>query len=107
MTTNASFDPNTALLGTWEQLTSDAYFKIVTSSAGSLGGTSSDHKIPLSSMPPHEHYYGAGAPYRSGDGSEHYSSDTTYNPVATTTSAGGGQPYYPYYYGVIAWHRIS
>lgn len=107
MTTDTSFDPNITWGGTWVQLTSDAYFKIVTNNAGSLDGTSSEHKIPLTSMPPHEHYYGAGSPYRSSDGSVHYSSDATYNPIAVTSSAGGGQPYYPYYYGVIAWHRTA
>jgi len=105
LTTDTNFNPNGKYKGTWTKLTADAYLKIVTSNAGSLGGTSSEHKIPLSSIPPHTHDYGAGAPYRTSDGSAHYSADTTYNPVAATTSAGGGQPYYPYYYGVIAWHR--
>lgn len=107
LTTDGSFNPNGHYKGTWEKLSADAYFKIVQSGAGSLGGTSSTHQIPLSSMPPHTHNYGAGAPYRTSDGTEHYSADMTYNPVATTTSAGGGQAYYPYYYGVIAWHRTA
>lgn len=107
LTTDSSFNPNGYYKGTWEKLTADAYFKIVTSSAGSLGGTSSEHKIPISSIPPHTHQYGAGSPYRANDGSMHYTADTTHNPVATTSSTGGGQAYYPYYYGVIAWHRTA
>ena len=38
-----------------EEVTSDAYFKIVSSSAGTLEGASSNYKIPISSMPSHNH----------------------------------------------------
>ena len=97
--------------GTWEQLSADAYFKIVTSNGGNLGGTSSSHKIPIGSMPSHVH-----TKYMS-DGTE------TNEPLVTriphfvwnkhgqvyidTEASGGGQPYYPYYYGVYAWIRIN
>ena len=50
-----STSPATLFGGTWTQITSDAYLKIVSSNAGNLGGTSSEHKIPISSMPNHSH----------------------------------------------------
>ena len=96
--------------GTWEQLTADAYFKIVSSNGGKLGGTSSSHKIPIESMPSHNHqltlYYGGnswnsipqGTDWKNAHGSDSESG---------TAYSGGGQPYYPYYYGVYAWIRIS
>ena len=121
MTTDSSFNPNTSWGGTWEQLSADAYLKIVTSDGGNLGGTSSQHKIPISSMPSHAHVECA----RTGDGN--------WNPIqlsqsggdsggalpsaagwtnygtgyGSTYSTGGSQAYYPYYYGVYAWHRTA
>ena len=50
ISTNAT-SPASKYGGTWEQLDEDAYFKIVTSGAGSYGGTSNEHKIPLTSIP--------------------------------------------------------
>jgi len=47
--------PATLFGGTWEQITDDAYLKIVSSNPGELGGTSSDHKITIESMPSHNH----------------------------------------------------
>lgn len=109
-TTNESFNPNLYWGGTWEQLTADAYFKIVTSNGGDLGGTASDHKIPLSSIPSHRltfsGYKGAaawadGKIWNRGGGS---GSGNT--PVTNYTDyTGGGEAYYPYYYGVYAWLR--
>lgn len=110
-TTNENFDPNIYWGGVWEQLTSDTYFKIVTSDAGKTGGTSSQHKIPLTSIPSHRHTI-AGTD-KSVDGGSSYmrprsadASGVTQDQYKTTY-AGGGQAYYPYYYGVYAWHRIA
>jgi len=108
ITTNSSINPNERFPSTvWEQITGDAYLKIVTTNAGELDGTSSEHKIPVSSMPSHNH----GGVRRntigeSGSGSTGTSSggaDTTYY----TDYTGGGQPYYPYYYGVYVWIRTA
>lgn len=96
--------------GTWEQLTSDAYFKIVTSEAGTTAGTSSNHKIPIESMPAHAHIIdcvtGINTAYP-----ENNAAGTTYdgarNQNQSTYSSGGSQPYYPYYYGVYAWRRTA
>jgi len=103
-------NPSKYFGGTWEQITSDAYLKIVTQNAGSLGGTSADHKIPISSMPSHTHnLYGANT-------GENYPITNTGNDWAPTTrgwtkdcltSTGGGQAYYPYYYGVYVFKRTA
>lgn len=94
--------------GTWEQLTADAYFKIVSSNGGKLGGTSSSHKIPESSMPSHSHSttFGYGSNEHGGAIPGGLNDTTTYRDRESSYS-GGGQPYYPYYYGVYAWIRIS
>lgn len=96
--------------GTWERIKNDAYLKIATgNSAGTLGGTSSDHKIPLSSMPSHNHSVkfdqstnGGIAWLKTGgnSGGPYYSSGYVEN-------AGGGQAYYPYYYQVFVWKRTA
>ena len=113
-TTDSTFNPNIAWGGTWTQLTSDAYFKIVTNNAGNLAGTSSEHKIPLASIPQHRHLvssynntYGEGAQPKwqsiaSLNSVEH---DYTYDNY--TDYQGEGQAYYPYYYGVYAWRRTE
>lgn len=100
--------PMNFLGGTWTKLTGDAYLKIVTSGAGNYGGTSSEHKIPIESVPSHSHTY-----TKTNLNSEetHYmsvGSGTSYaaNEDVTTGSAGGGQAYYPYYYGVYVWQRV-
>lgn len=100
--------------GVWEQLTADAYFKIVSSNGGVLGGTSAEHKIPVESMPSHAHSlgisegiwaYGVNA---SMIGNGVYANGWAYHANITNTLAtGGGQPYYPYYYGVYAWIRVE
>ena len=91
--------------GTWEQLTADAYFKIVSSNGGKLGGTSSEHKIPETSMPSHSHDIGLSYMTSAGTSNQAvwWSGVNGYK----THNTGGGQPYYPYYYGVYAWIRIS
>lgn len=118
--TTSTVSPAISFGGTWTQITDDAYLKIVnTSSAvGSLGGTSSNHKIPVSSMPSHSHSYNQwlfnGA---SASGGAHYgygwesNTGTMYNNMpsnwASIGNTGGGQAYYPYYYGVYVWKRIA
>lgn len=110
ITTNET-NPSNFLGGTWEKITSDAYLKIVSSNAGNYGGTSSDHKIPIESMPSHTHgIYGAltgetkpitnsGNDWGVGTTRGWYQNSNTYT--------GGGQAYYPYYYGIICWHRTA
>lgn len=118
ITTNAA-NPSTFLGGTWEQITSDAYLKIVSSNAGTLGGTSSDHKIPISSMPRHRHdmtdrtYSGQtnkmGVRQDGGGGSHSvpsYASTNSYS-VYTPDYEGGGNAYYPYYYGIYVFRRTA
>lgn len=101
-------NPETFFGGKWEQITDDAYLKIVSSNAGALGGTSPDHKIPLTSMPSHSHTFGTWYNGTSG-------SNTTVEGWSTkkqekthsTSNAGGGQAYYPYYLGVYVWKRVE
>lgn len=95
----------------WEQLTADAYFKIVSSNGGNLGGTSSDHKIPIASMPSHNHLHylnvdNRGVCWTCADGGKYVPQGGGTWEYATNNT-GGGQSYYPYYYGVYAWIRIS
>jgi len=104
--------PATYFGGTWVQITTDAYLKIVTSNGGVAGGTSSAHKIPLSSIPSHTHT--VTDTYNTNDKVGAYS-DTSYinRPVIstsstrTTSSAGSGNAYYPYYVGVYVWKRTA
>lgn len=105
-----STSPATLFGGTWQQITSDAYLKIVTSNGGDLGGTASDHKIPLTSMPPHNHEV-----YSSGGNAARFNITKSYDrnmkeqadTGAIIGGAGGGQPYYPYYLGVYVWKRTA
>jgi len=107
--TNVS--PSVYFGGTWEQITTDAYLKIVTENGGVAGGTSSEHKIPLASMPAHTHTV---------TDAYNYSGDMGWNPSSylnksveststtrTTSEAGGGDAYYPYYIGVYVWKRVA
>ena len=125
-----STNPSTLFGGTWQQITDDAYLKIVSSNAGDLGGTASNHKIPLTSMPSHDHtvnggshrhqYYntwrisaGAGtASSVSGMSEDGYSGSGNYTNydgghTHSVSSSGGGQAYYPYYYGIYVWKRTA
>lgn len=115
ITTDTTFNPNIKFGGTWTRLEGDVYLKNVPSSSsqpiGNYGGTSSNHKIPIESMPSHTHgIYGAltgetkpitnsGNDWGVGTTRGWYQNSNTYT--------GGGQPYYPYYYGVICWHRTA
>lgn len=114
--TTLTISPSVLFGGTWEQITSDAYLKIVSSNAGSLGGTSADHKIPIASMPSHNHNIirddggnatnlawgtaGSNTGYISTMGQNLYKKMVVQN-------TGGGQAYYPYYYGVYVWRRTA
>lgn len=113
LTTNKT-NPSIFLGGTWEMITSDAYLKIVSSNAGNLGGTNSEHKIPLSSMPSHRHMLSG---YRA-TSSDATASDKRPRMYSKGTGAGwdggdsigltgDGQPYYPYYYGIYVFRRTK
>lgn len=130
-TSTRNVSPQTFFGGSWTQLTGDAYFKIVTSSAGNYAGTSSEHKIPVESMPAHGHSISSsGAHYhnstgRKGSGTSTDSIFESYDSAGSTRSVrvplsgtngahthtanntGGGEAYYPYYYGVYAWVRTA
>ena len=111
ITTN-SINPSNFLGGSWEQITSDAYLKIVDNNAGTLGGTNSQHKIPVSSLPKHRHgnrvtlnmTQGAGADRNLvvGGGSVWSATDTYQNQYI-----GEDKPYYPYYYGIYVFKRTA
>lgn len=111
-----STSPATLFGGTWTQITNDAYLKIVSSNAGNLGGTSSDHKIPVSSIPAHYHdlYDGGGnrllywdVASLTGIGALNSGSVVKYSWASKTKNTGGGKAYYPYYYGVYVWKRTA
>lgn len=109
ITTNNT-NPSQFLGGTWQKITSDAYLKIVSSNAGSLGGTSSEHKIPVSSMPNHSHkvrYTGGSAngTYGGMPGTS-VNADPRYNNLLVDYE-GGGKAYYPYYYGIYVFRRTA
>lgn len=108
----SSVSPSTLFGGTWEQITTDAYLKIVTSNAGTAGGTSSEHKIPNSSMPSHRHelqYLESVINVRTGTGLNRTlleKSGLVEEPPFTGYD-GGGLAYYPYYVGVYVWKRTA
>ena len=107
MTTN-TISPETLFGGTWEKITSDAYLKIVDSAAGNLGGTSSDHKIPISSMPSHNHGLGHGVMEAGNSAHNFFYGGSSYEgALFATGNTGGGNAYYPYYYGIYLWRRIG
>lgn len=114
LTTN-EINPGTLFGGTWEKLTGDAYLKIVTSNPGQYDGTSSNHKIPINSMPSHRHaasgataaitkyqYTTSGDGFQvvTGGGSGRYL-------ISGMDNTGGGNAYYPYYYGIYVWRRTA
>ena len=123
ITTDTSFNPNIKFGGTWARLEGDVYLKNVPSSSsqpiGNYGGTSSNHKIPETSMPNHAHdvkAFGYGSGITLGDQTWGWGSGVV---PKDGNSAGahiyavekdniwGTTPYYPYYYGVICWHRTA
>ena len=100
-------NPSKFFGGTWEQITGDAYLKIVTSNAGIYAGTSSEHKIPIESMPSHRHSSPTTYEYNTSGLKRTWNSGNSPMPEAWTGYAGGGQPYYPYYYGVYVFVRTA
>ena len=109
-------NPSKYFGGTWEQITSDAYLKIVASNAGSLGGTSSTHKIPVTSIPAHSHGITVKAAWggASSANEEYYNIGTAFGTqwsnrswINFSSNQGGGEAYYPYYYGVYVWKRTA
>ena len=106
--TVSNSNPSTLFGGSWEKISGDAYLKIVTSNAGQYGGTSSQHKIPVSSMPSHTHTVSRTAQYgRPNNVNFGASGDWQGMSQVTTSATGGGQAYYPYYLGVYVWKRLS
>lgn len=115
--TTSTISPAICFGGTWTQITDDAYLKIVNTSGsvGVLGGTSSAHKIPVQSLPSHQHTHinwnGASIGLNTGGNQYNLSwgkqGATNDNSAFKTGYTGGGQPYYPYYYGVYVWKRIA
>lgn len=110
----SNVSPSTLFGGTWERISNDAYLKIANgSTAGNLGGTSSQHKIPVTSMPSHSHDFTNGGRPLYWDSSltsiGGLTSGTTvqYTWAASTKSTGGGQAYYPYYFDVFVWRRTA
>lgn len=105
-----STSPASLFGGTWEQLTADAYFKIVTSGAGTTAGTSSNHTIPITSMPSHAHVLDCVTNINTsfpGNNASGVLYDGARNANQATLATGGNQSYYPYYYGVYAWRRTA
>lgn len=114
--TTSTVSPQILFGGKWEKITNDAYLKIASGdTAGNLGGTSSDHKIPVTSMPSHNHrdFYQVTGNYGDGGGTFAGRPMLRGNSASPTTTfwntdkAGGGQAYYPYYYDVFVWKRIA
>ena len=108
MTVNST-SPATLFGGNWEQIESDAYLKIVNTNAGNLGGTSSNHKIPLSSIPSHNHYISSMRNCGVSQGGFYgVACNNSAGAIGMTTdNRGGSEAYYPYYFGVYVWKRIS
>lgn len=123
MSTNST-DPAQLFGGTWEQLTGDAYLKIVTNNQGDYAGTSSSHQIPLTSMPGHKHNVAFEGGDYDGYSLSLFGGVQNPNNIGILQSAftvgvmghsgplhtletGGSQAYYPYYYGVYVWRRVA
>lgn len=123
ITTDTTFNPNITFGGTWARLEGDVYLKNIPSTSsqpiGNYGGTSTEHKIPIESMPNHEHLVRNNYGYidttsNSGTGSwgQKFNPSSSGGTAVSSNhyraiGAGGGQAYYPYYYGIICWHRTA
>lgn len=114
--TTSIVSPEVLFGGTWTRITDDAYLKIVNTDLelGQLGGTSSDHKIPISSMPSHRHvllgYRATSADATATDKRPRMyaqGSGAGWDGGESIQLTGGGQAYYPYYYGIYVWKRIA
>lgn len=108
-TSAVSTSPASLFGGTWEQLTADAYLKIVTAGAGNTDGTSPSHRIPLECMPSHTHdiYNMQRTSSIFLDGRDNFVWRAEVGASNSTSSTGGNAPYRPWYYGIYAWRRIS
>lgn len=131
LTTNANFNPNTAFGGTWSQITGQDYLRIVTSNAGTTGGSNT---ITVANLPAHNHTgstnttgdhkhsiggqnaslasgssYARPRGYSSGVLEATYDTNTTGNHshTFTTDNTGSGTAFYPKYYGCYAWRRTA
>ena len=114
--TTSTVSPSVLFGGTWERISDDAYLKIATgNTSGNLDGTSSQHKIPVQSLPSHQHTHinwnGASIGLNTGGNQYNLSwgkqGATNDNSAFKTGYTGGGQPYYPYYYDVFVWKRTA
>lgn len=110
-TNTESTSPASLFGGTWQQLTADAYFKIVTSGAGKLGGTSS-HKMPAAALPNHTHPVYCVTSVNTSTTGNHalgtlHSGARNHDQYTLPNSDQAQQPYYPYYFGIYAWRRIG
>lgn len=137
MTFLKSFDPNTSFGGTWEQVTDDAYLKIVTADGGATGGVMT-HQLSSANLPKHTHAYSHNHSMGSGKylitSEKSWSFETfsgslsgsgyklpivktggaTANRLVTDNFSGntgdggfGNSAYYPGYYGVYVWKRTA
>lgn len=95
--------------GTWEQLTDDAYLKIVTAGAGNTDGTAPSHRIPIECVPSHTHdiYNMQRTSSIFLDGRDNFVWRAEVGASNTTSSTGGNTPYHPWYYGIYAWRRTE
>lgn len=108
---DSATSPASLFGGTWQQLTEDAYLKIVTSGAGALGGTSS-HKMPAEALPNHVHPIYCVTSVNTSTTGNHalgtlHSGARNHDQYTLPNSDSAQQPYYPYYYGIYAWRRIA
>ena len=114
--------PATFLGGTWSAISSDKYFKTITSgTGGSTGGstTSGSTTLTVNQIPSHSHsdlMYGTGGgkiglEYSGASGSNQYSLNVGSGTSITTQTTGGGQGHThtinPPYYTVYAWVRTA
>lgn len=101
-------NPSTYFGGTWKKIEADAYLKIVSSNAGNLDGTSSDHKIPIESLPSHTHGFHAGLSFTgSGSDGTGLRQANDIRPTSSISNTGGGKAYYPYYLGIYVYQRTA
>lgn len=110
-TSTDSTSPETLFGGKWEQLTKDAYFKIVTSEAGKYDGTSASHVIPDRCMPEHTHDVDCTLTQAVERNDKIYLVGTHMDGMRGKTSAlyksGNNEAYHPYFYGLYAWRRTA
>lgn len=110
-TSTDSTSPETLFGGKWEQLTEDAYFKIVTSEAGKYDGSSATHQIPIWCMPKHSHMVDCVLTQAVEKKDKVYlvgtHMDGLWGAVSNSYEAGSSEAYHPYFYGLYAWRRTA